>query len=212
MQRPRFILLITLLCMAAGCSPRDFLTRRLAADLIAGADVFKANQEFWLRTGIVSSKDYFSPEYLVLQRRGWITGANAPCATTGAPSSAPRNRTTAPSDCWDVVLTPLGVETFRDLIPSDARTAQSFNVPVARRELVKVTGISKNGNVADVDFLWKWVPLNEVGAALYADGVEYNATVGFKHYDDGWRVVEGGSAPKTNEDLDNALKNAQPAQ
>jgi hypothetical protein len=212
MRKLQIWLMMVLLCAAAGCSPRDFLTRRLAADLIAGADAFKANQEFWLRTGTVSSKDYFSPEYMVLQRRGWITGANAPCAATGAPSGVPRNRTAAPSDCWDVVLTPLGVETFRDLIPSDARTAQSFSVPVARRELVKVTGISKNGNVADADFLWKWVPLNEVGAALYADGVEYNATVGFKHYDDGWRLVEGSSAPKTDQGLDDALKNAQPAQ
>jgi hypothetical protein len=211
MLKLQSLLALVFLCAASGCSPRDFLTRRLAADLIAGSDVFKSNQEFWLHTGIISNKDYFSPEYLVLQRRGWITGANAPCAVAAGPNTAPGNRTAAPSDCWDVVLTPLGVEAFRDLIPSDARASQSFSVPVARRELVKVIGISKNGNVADVDFLWKWVPLNEVGAALYAEGVQYNATVSFKHYDDGWRVIEG-SAPKTNQGLDDALKNAEPVQ
>jgi hypothetical protein len=74
-----------------------------------------------------------------------------------------------------------------------------------------VTGISKSGNLADVDFLWKWVPLNEVGAALYAGGVQYTATVGFKHYDDGWRVIDS-SNPKINQGLDDALKNSQPAQ
>jgi hypothetical protein len=35
--------------------------------------------------------------------------------------------------------------------------------------------------------------------------------VSFKHYDDGWRVIEG-SAPKTNQGLDDALKNAEPVQ
>ena len=211
MRKLQILLVLVFLCAAAGCSPRDFLTRRLAADLIAGSDVFKSDQEFWLHTGIISNKDYFSPEYLVLQRRGWITGANVPCAANSGANTAPRNRNAAPSDCWDVVLTPLGVDAFRDLIPSDARASQSFSVPVARRELVKVTGISKNGNVADIDFLWKWVPLNEVGAALYAEGVQYHATVSFKHYDDGWRVIEG-SAPKTNQGLDDALKNAEPVQ
>jgi hypothetical protein len=211
MRKLQIFLALVFLCAASGCSPRDFLTRRLAADLIAGSDVFKSNQEFWLHTGIISNKDYFSPEYLVLQRRGWITGANAPCEAAAGTNTAPGNRTAAPSDCWDVVLTPLGVGAFHDLIPSDARASQSFSVPVARRELVKVVGISKNGNVADVDFLWKWVPLNEVGAALYAEGVQYHATVSFKHYDDGWRVIEG-SAPKTNQGLDDALKNAEPVQ
>ena len=38
--------------------------------------------------------------------------------------------------------------------------------------------------------------MNEVGAALYAKGTEYNSTVGFAHYDDGWRVIEGGNLQK----------------
>ncbi len=200
MLKLRLLGILVFLGLAAGCSPRDFLTRRLAADLIAGSDVFKSTQEFWLRTGVISNQDYFSPEYLVLQRRGWITGANVPCSPS-----------VGPPPCWNVVLTPLGVETFRDLIPSEARTSQYFSVPAARRELAEVTGISKNGNVAEVDFLWKWVPLNELGAALYTSGVQYTATVGFKHYDDGWRVIQGG-ASKSNQGLDEALKNAEPAQ
>jgi hypothetical protein len=49
-----------------------------------------------------------------------------------------------------------------------------------------------------------------VGAALYAGGVQYKATVGFRLYDDGWRIIEG-SAPKSNQGLDDALKDSEPA-
>lgn len=193
-------LLAGILLAGAACSPRDFLTRRLAADLIAGSDTFKNPQIFWLRTGITSNKDYFSPEYLVLQRRGWITAATVPC---------PPN--VSPPPCWDVALTPLGVDTFRDLIPKAAGKSQYFSVPVAKRQFIGVTGISKNGNVADVDFLWRWVALNEVGSALYPGDVQDRATVSFRQYDDGWRVLEG-SVPKSDQTLDDALKNSQPAQ
>jgi hypothetical protein len=199
MRKLRTTLALGLLLIAAACSPRDFLTRRLASDLIAGSDTFKSAQLFWLRTGVISNKDYISPEYLVLQRRGWITGAARPCPAD-----------VTPPPCWDVSLTPIGVETFHDLIPTGAAASQYFSVAVARRQLTGIAGISKSGNAADVDFRWKWVPLNEVGAALYAGGVEYKSTVGFRQYDDGWRIIEG-SAPKSNQGLDDALKNSEPA-
>ncbi len=193
-------LLAAMLCMAVACSPRDFLTRRLAADLIAGSDTFKTQQQFWLRTGIISNKDYLSPEYLVLQRRGWITGTLISCPAD-----------VSPPPCQDVIFTPIGVETFRDLVPSNHAASQYFQVPIASREFIEVTGISKNGNLADVDFSWRWAPANEVGAALSSGGVQYNSTVGFKHYDDGWRMIEG-SNQKNQLGLEDALKNAQPAQ
>lgn len=199
------------LCLTVGCSPRDFLTRRLAATLIAGSDSFKATQEFWLRTGVISNKDYSSPEYLVMQRRGWITGVNVPCAAEAASKPASHAPTIPTVSCWDVALTPIGIETFRDLIPNNAAPSRYFSVPVARRELTAITGVSKGGNVADVDFSWKWVALNEVGAALYPGEIQYNATVAFRHYDDGWRVVEANNQ-RTNQGLDDALKNSLPAQ
>jgi hypothetical protein len=189
-----------LLCLALACSPRNFLTRRLAADLIAGSDTFKTAQLFWLRTGVVSNKDYMAPEQLVLQHRGWLIGTSVACLPN-----------VAPPPCWNVILTPLGVETVRDLIPGSIAPSQYFSVPVARRQLLGVTGISKNGNTADVDFQWKWMPLNEVGDALHSGSVPYNSTVGFRYYDDGWRLVEG-SAPKSSQGLDEALKNAEAAQ
>src|SRR5882757_7113833 len=79
MGKLKVLFVIGFLCAAPGCSPRQFLTRRLAFELIANSDAFKATQRFWLRTGIVSNKDYISPEYLVLQRRGWLTGSTANC-------------------------------------------------------------------------------------------------------------------------------------
>ena len=199
MRKLRIALALGLLSFAAACTPRDFLTRRLASDLIASSDTFKDTQKFRLRTGVISNKDYISPEYLVLQRRGWITGTSSNCPPD-----------VTPPPCWDVALTPIGVETFHDLIPASAVDTHSFNVPAARRQLTGITGISKNGNTANVDFLWKWVPLDEVGAALYGGGVEFKSTVGFRRYDDGWRIIEGRGL-KSDQGLDDALKNSESA-
>lgn len=197
MRKRRISLILACLCFAVACSPRDFLTRRLAADLIAGSDTFKVTQQFELRTGIVSNQQYLSPEYLVLRHHGWITGSNAPCGpTVGAPP------------CWDVTLTPLGVEALRGLISNGAATSNYMSVPVARRQLLAVTGINKSDNAADVDFQWKWMPLNEIGAALYAGGVQYTSTVGLRRYDDGWRLLEG-KILKSGQSLEDALNNAE---
>jgi len=83
-----------------------------------------------------------------------------------------------------------------------------MSIQVARRELVSIDGISKAGNVADVDFTWRWAPINSVGAALYDSGVNYRSTVSLRGYDDGWRVVD--QKMPSNQTLDDALRNAQP--
>lgn len=192
------VCLVSCLLLLAGCSPRDFLTRRLARDLIAGSAAFNSPQQFWMHLGVISNKDFTSPEYLVLQHHGWISGSPAACTAD-----------VAPPPCWTVLLTPQGVDTFRDLLPASGADSNYFNIPTARRELLAVTGISKEGNLADVDFTWKWSPMNEVGAALYVGDSEYTATVGMKHYDDGWRVMDGNAA-QNHQDLASALKNAEP--
>jgi hypothetical protein len=133
-----------------------------------------------------------------LQRRGWIVGSPTPCPPE-----------ITPPPCFEVALTPVGVDTFHDLIRGTEAGKEYFSVPTARRELVAVTGVSKNGNVADVDFTWRWVPLNEVGSALNVGGLVYKSTVSMKHYDDGWRLVEANAA-KSSQDLDDALKSAEP--
>jgi hypothetical protein len=109
----------------------------------------------------------------------------------------------------DVALTPDGVDTFQSLIaPGDAEK-QLLSISAARRELVAVTGIAKQGNVADVEFTWKWVPLNEVGSLFYAGDGHYRSTVSFHSFDDGWRVMQ--SASHSGQPLDEALKNSEPA-
>jgi hypothetical protein len=192
------LLLAMVLCSALACSPRDFLTRRLAADLISASDAFKAPQVFWLRTGIVSNKDFNSPDSLVLQRRGWIIGTQQKCPPG-----------VDPPPCWDIVLSPHGVDTFRSLILESTHGGALVPIRVARRELVDITGISKAGNFADVEFFWHWVAMNEVGSALYDSGVHYRSTVGFRSYDDGWRVQT--EPLRDNQPLDDALRAAQPA-
>lgn len=199
MRRRQAALIFAILGITVACSPRDFLTRRLATDLIAGSETFKTTQLFWLRTGVIANKDYASPEYVVLRRHGWITGSNAACTAD-----------LGPAPCWNVVITPLGVDVLRDWVAATAATSQYISVPVAQREMLGLTGIRKNGNFADVDFRWRWSAINEVGAALYAKGTEYNSTVGFVRYDDGWRVIEGGSL-RSSQGLSDALKNAEAA-
>jgi hypothetical protein len=186
-----------LLCLGPGCSPRDFLTRRLAADLISASDTFKAPQMYWIRTGLVSNKDFSSPEFLVLQSRSWIIGTEQRC-----------REGIEPPPCWDVALTPLGVDTIRPLISGALPESGPIAIQVAHRELVNVSGISKNGAFADVEFTWHWNPNNQVGAALFDTGVHYRSTVGFRGYDDGWRLVDQNI--RSNQPMDEALRNAQP--
>jgi hypothetical protein len=187
-----------MLCSVLACSPRDFLKRRLAADLISASDTFKAPQVFWLKTGIVSNREFNSPDSMVLQHRGWIIGTEQKKCPPGMD----------PPPCWDVVLSPLGVDVFRPLISDTSPGIAPMSLHVARRELVNITGISKAGTFADVEFTWRWVALNPVGAALYDGGVHYRSTVGFRSYDDGWRVVN--DAVKSNQSLEEALRAAEP--
>jgi hypothetical protein len=199
MRQPSTLALCTVLTLLLpACSPRDFLSRRLAGDLISASDTFSAPQQFQLHTGIISNQDYLSPSYLVLQHRGWISATKAACPPA-----------LAPPPCWDLTLTPFGVDTFQSLIaPGDAEKP-SFSIPAARRELVAITGIVKQGNIADVEFTWRWIPMNEVGAALYSGDLHYQSTASFRCYDDGWRLVDRISHPA--ESLDESLKTAEPA-
>jgi hypothetical protein len=196
-MRRELILAIATIVLLTSCSPRDYLTRRLAADLISASDAFTTPQQYLLQTGVISGKDYASPEYLVLQHHGWVSATSAPC-----PAGL------APSPCSDILLTPSGVDTVRALIPADQADKVSFAIPVARRELLSITGIAKQGNAADVEFIWRWNPLNEIGAALYSSDVHSKSTVAFRAYDDGWRIVQ--SASRSGQSLDDALKNAEP--
>lgn len=195
----RLLILALYITFLSSCTPRDLLSRRLAGDLIAASPTFRTQPRFQLRTGIVSNQDYLSSDYVVLQHRGWISAANAHC---------PAELT--PPPCWEITLTPSGVDTFQSLVAPGDANKQSFTIPAARRELIAVTGIARQGDNADIGFTWQWIPLNEVGAVLYSSDVHYRSTVGFRNYDDGWRLVE--STPHPTQSIDDALKNAEPAQ
>jgi hypothetical protein len=191
-------LFVTVALLLSSCSPRDYLTRRLAADLIATSKTFLVPQLFQLRLGLTGNKDFLSHDYIVLQHRGWISGSNAPCTPA-----------LAPPPCWDVMLTPSGVDTVQTLIAPGDVEKLSLNISTAKRELVAVTGIARQGTLADVEFTWRWVPLNEVGAALYPGDLRFSSTASFRCYDDGWRIVEGATRP--GQPMDEALKSAEPA-
>jgi hypothetical protein len=196
---PILALCLAVLLFLSSCSPRDFLTRRLAADLIEASSTFRAQQQFQFHTGAIANKEYLAPDYLTLQHRGWISAT-----TTACPPAL------APPPCWEVMLTPSGVYTFQSLIaPGDAEK-QSFTIAAARRELIAVTSIAKQGNAADVEFTWHWIPLNEVGAVFYSADTHYRSTVIFRNYDNGWRLIEAQAHPA--QPMDEALKNADPAQ
>ena len=185
--------------LAISCSARDFLTRRLAADLIASSTAFQTAEQISIHTGILSSKDYPAPAYLTLQHHGWITATNANCPPQ-----------LAPPPCWDVVLTPAGVEAIRPLLSAADIDKPAFTFPAARRQVLEITGISKQGNTADVEFTWHWIALNEVGAAFYSSDPHFRSTAGFREFDDGWRVIQ--TTPHSGQSLEDALKNAEPVQ
>ena len=197
MPKKRVSSLVAFAILLISCSPRDVLSRRLAGDLISGSDAFKTTQMYVLQTGIVANQENVAPEALVLQQRGWISSNRVACPPG-----------LAPPPCWDILLTPSGVDAVRGLVSAEEASKASFAVPVARRGFVAVTGISRQGSAADVDFTWRWVPLNEIGAALYSSDLHYRSTVAFRDYDDGWRIVQ--SAARSGQTIEDALKNAEP--
>ena len=196
MQKLYFALSVLALVFLSACSPRDYLTRRLAFDLIAQSPTFRTVQRFELLTGIVSNDVYLSPEFLALQHHGWITASHAACSADLTPP------------CWDLTLSPAGVETFQPLIPASEAGKKSFTILAARRELLAVTGISAQGNTAEVEFLWRWAPLNEVGAALYHSDQRFRSTATLRKFDDGWRIAH--STPHPAQSLEDSLKSPEP--
>jgi hypothetical protein len=194
--------ILTVLSLAAlvamfACSPRYLLMRRLAFDLIAASPAMRASQPLLLRTGLVSNKDYVSTDYLVLRRYGWISASPARCTGDVTPP------------CWEVALTPAGVSVVKSLIPSAGNDQELFELPLARRQLLGISGITKEGNSAEVEFVWRWSGLNEVGTALYPPDLRYKSVVAFRYYDDGWRLAE--TPIRANQTIDDALKSAEPA-
>jgi hypothetical protein len=135
-----------------------------------------------MTTGIISNKDYLSSEPIC---NSSIMDGSPPTAPTVPPTS-PHLR--AGKSC----VNPAGVDTFHGLIAAADADKSSFRIPAARRELIAVTGISKMGRVADVEFTWRWIPSERSRARLSIPPTSTTArqsTAGFREYDDGWRLV-----------------------
>lgn len=198
MAKPYTLILCAAGLLLCSCSPREFLTRRLATDLIAGSSAFRSPQTFELHTGVISDKEFTSPEYLALRHHGWLNSSKVTCPPA------------IESPCVEVSLTPAGVETLQGIVSPAQAEKEFFTIPAAKRELIAVTGISKQGYFATVEFTWHWQPLNEVGAALYPSDQHYRSFAAFRLYDDGWRVVSGTA--HVGQPLDDALKTAEPTQ
>jgi hypothetical protein len=66
-----------------------------------------------------------------------------------------------------------------------------INVPVAKPELVDVTGITLRENEAAATYTWKLTPINDIGKAV-AEQEKFetvaSATAYFQKFDDGWRL------------------------
>ena len=114
-----------------------------------------------------------------------------------------------------MLLTPLGVETDPSLISNalpgigTGERQRSIEIQVALRELLGITGISQNRSLRRRGFTWRWVSINAGGRSTLRQRSTYRSTVGFRGYDDGWRVVE--QAIPANQPLEESLRNAQPA-
>ena len=114
--------IVALLCAAPACSPKDFLTRRLAADLIAGSDTFKTPQEFAHADGSgFCERLFFAGVSRAAASRLDCRGHRA-LRAQGAGASG---RTSCVLGC--VRSRQLGVEAFRALLPNNTTPPHSLS-------------------------------------------------------------------------------------
>ena len=190
------------LLLLASCSPRDYLTRRLAADLYLRLRPFQ-------NAAAVHSAN----------RRHFQQGLHRPTRISGpATSRLEISATTVacpagltPSPCWDIMLTPSGRRNGPSAGPrlkKPSARRSPFPSPKERRSSASPASASR-ATITNVEFTWKWNALNEIGAALYSSDLQYKSTVGFREYDDGWRIVIAQSIPRPAQTLDDALKGAR---
>ncbi len=166
------------------------MARGVAAEKISASFDFRASKLAVIHLGNLQKWDR-SPEtqneYAALEKAGFIT-------------------TRKGRSGWHVDVTPAGEKAFQavDATRDHEKDGDYFAIPLATREMVRVTGISINGNLAQVDFDWKW-KMNSLGllfatadysvelreretgnTAIYS-GDEFNTAI-FKKWDDGWRL------------------------
>lgn len=147
----------------------------------------------------------YGPEHTaqigVLAKLGYVYCEVIPESTYGV------YRQTIPAQC-KVRLTEKGVKASADWEVSTTETPldnlTALNIPVARAELIEVTGIAtiEALNHATADFTWRITPIGDIGRALaplhFRQTSETQHAIGgqtrfgkaqFQKYDDGWRIL-----------------------
>ena len=74
--------------LLTGCSPRDYLTRRLATDLIATSETFNSPQQFILHTGVMSNKTTHPPNTLSFSTKDGSPPTPSPARKMSLPHRA----------------------------------------------------------------------------------------------------------------------------
>jgi hypothetical protein len=87
-------------------------------------------------------------------------------------------------------LTEKGISEKKNWIPSSM--SEDYEVPLATRELLEITGIGElqgeTGAFVEVQYTWKWSPVNEVGTLMKLDEKTNAGSAAFRRFDDGWRL------------------------
>lgn len=231
------LLLLVQVLLASSCSSGE-PSRAAAQKMIAESADFKqpdvvefvqGNISIGRNKGSVESKSESEPEAEAVQRRVASHYAAHPQMAVAARFElieAQVKRTnekpepmTAASSYWffdeRYTVTEKGRRMWQEL----GLPASETSVPIAEKQLVEVTGVTKQGDaVLLVEYKWKWKP-NRVGEALDSSTKEFNrlpektrndlmapeglktknqtlswsgeqeATAKFQKYDDGWRLV-----------------------
>lgn len=211
-----------LLTLLAGCASSRDLTRTRAAEMIGASGDFRAPVTLPLKKEIdlnvrVAEEDetdagatgraveiyyQFYPQMDALRQLGLIDVR----ATV-------RKRPQENHGVWSFTVEPVLTEKGERLTFSGQADRDTSAVPLARKELVEVTGIIKTGDaIAQAQFTWKEVS-TEAGRAFVPDSPEYQGlsaslqqtlgqrnltkefgkikrgTATFQLYDDGWRLA-----------------------
>jgi hypothetical protein len=186
------IIFIPACLILTSCSSKE-ITRERAADLIRNNENFKEAEGEKLLTGNFcydwrNLRDAYN--YTPLESSGllrvndlgdggcgsmWLKRYNVELTSRGVAKAS--SWTTSDDKGW----------------ATDAQNATTYFIPTANKELVEVTGITKEseGNLAEAEFTWKWAPTDEAETFGKTPTTEIQqGRAALQLYDDGWRVVD----------------------
>jgi len=147
--------------------PPHFLTRRLAADLIAASDTFAAPQQFQLHTGIISNRT--------------ISRRNLSCSSIVAGYRPPKPLVSCscPAALLGYHAHPFRRGYFSKSHRPRRRRETILQHPRRPPRTRRHHRHRQTSQPCDVEFTWRWIPMNEVGAALYSADLHYQSTASF---------------------------------